>query len=243
VLFVGNASKPHKNLDNVIQAYARARQLLDFDVPLVCVGDRSSAEYKLRKRAEQLGLGDHVQLLGHVAAEALPAIYQGAALFVYPTLYEGFGLPVIEAMASGVPVITSNTSALKEIAEGYAHLVDPLDVEGMARAIARCMSDEGHRKALAGLGLKRAESFHWKRTAERTLEVYRAALADRQPSWRRRLLGRSEAPAAGPGETAAGDAAGSAPAAEAARPEKRSEPSPLGETLRVRPPLGGRRPR
>lgn len=234
VLFVGNASKPHKNLDGVIQAYARSRQLLDFDVPLVCVGDRSSAEYKLRQRAEQLGLGDHVKLLGHVASEALPAIYQGAALFLYPTLYEGFGLPVVEAMASGVPVITSNTSALKEIAEGYAHLVDPLDVEGMARAIARCMSDEGHRKALADLGLKRAESFHWKRTAERTLEVYRAALAD-QPSWRQRVLGR--------GEAAGGDAAGAAPAAEAPRADKRPEPPPLGETQRVRPPLGGRRRR
>ncbi|MEM7481636.1 MAG: glycosyltransferase family 1 protein [Acidobacteriota bacterium] len=176
VLFVGNASKKHKNLDNVIQAYARARQLHDFDAPLVCVGDRSGAEFKLRQRAEQLGIADRVHLLGHVASEALPAIYQGATLFVYPTLYEGFGLPVVEAMASGVAVITSNTSALKEVAEGYGHLVDPLDVEAMARAIARCMEDEDHRNALAKLGRRRADDFHWRRTAERTLGIYQRVI-------------------------------------------------------------------
>ncbi|MEM7048822.1 MAG: glycosyltransferase family 1 protein [Acidobacteriota bacterium] len=176
VLFVGNAAKKHKNLDNVVQAYARARRIHDFDAPLVCVGDRSGAEFKLRQRAESLGIADSVHLLGHVAAEALPAIYQGAALFVYPTLYEGFGLPVVEAMASGVAIVTSNTSSLKEIAEGYGHLVDPLDVEAMARAIARCMSDQEHREALAKLGQRRADDFHWKRTAELTLDLYRQAI-------------------------------------------------------------------
>ena len=93
LLFVGNP-KPHKNLDTVVQAYARARQLAPFDAPLICVGSRAGSEFKIRQRAEHLGLGDQVRLLGHVAQEALPAIYQGAALFLYPTLYEGFGLPV-----------------------------------------------------------------------------------------------------------------------------------------------------
>ena len=79
-------------------------------------------------------------------------------------------------MASGVPVITSNTSALKEIAEGYGHLVNPLDVDEIANAIAQCMADDDHRQALIKLGLKRADDFQWSRTAERTLEVYRAAL-------------------------------------------------------------------
>ena len=158
LLFVGNPAKKHKNLDNVVKAYARARQIHPFDAPLVCVGDRTSAGFKFLQRAAQLGIGDRVLLLGHVAPEALPAIYQGASLFLYPTLYEGFGLPVAEAMASGVPVITSNTSSLKEIAEGYSHLVDPLNVEGMAKAIAQCMADEDHRKALAKLGLRRART-------------------------------------------------------------------------------------
>ncbi len=175
LLFVGNP-KPHKNLDTVVQAYARARRLAPFDAPLVCVGSRQGSEFKIRQRAEHLGLGDQVRLLGHVAQEALPAIYQGATLFLYPTLYEGFGLPVIEAMASGVAVITSNTSALKEIAQSYAHLVDPLDIPAMAKAIAQCMADPEHLAALARLGLRRADDFHWERTARQTLGIYRSVL-------------------------------------------------------------------
>jgi glycosyltransferase involved in cell wall biosynthesis len=181
LLFVGNP-KPHKNLDNVVQAYARARRMAQFDVPLVCVGAKSGADSKIRQRAQYLGLADRVHLLGHVADELLPAIYQGATLFLYPTLYEGFGLPVVEAMASGVAVITSNTSALKEIAEGYAHLVDPLDVDGMAKAIANAMSDGDRRAALAKLGQRRAEDFRWEETAKKTLEIYRAALGAPAPS-------------------------------------------------------------
>jgi glycosyltransferase involved in cell wall biosynthesis len=175
VLFVGNPAK-RKNLDTVIKAYARARQNASFDAPLVCIGDRSGTEFKVRQRAADLGVRDQVRLLGQVAPEALPAIYQGASLFLYPTLYEGFALPVAEAMASGVAVITSNTAALKEIAEGYAHLVDPLDVEGMAAAIAHCMSDPDHRNSLAKLGLRRAEDFRWSQTARKTLEIYLAAI-------------------------------------------------------------------
>ena len=178
VLFVGNAAKPHKNLDNVVKAYGRARrQVPQFEAPLVCVGEREGVEFKIRQRAEQLGIPGAVQLLGKVPGETLPAIYQGASLFLYPTLYEGFGLPVIEAMASGVPVITSNTSALKEVGEGYAHLVDPLDVEAMADAIGTLMSDPEHRRSLAKLGRRRAEDFQWRRAAERTLEVYESAIA------------------------------------------------------------------
>lgn len=175
ILFVGNP-KPHKNLDNVIRAYARARQIAEFDADLVCVGDRSGSDFKFRQRAEQLGVSEQLRLVGHVPDEALPAIYQAATLFVFPTLYEGFGLPVIEAMASGTAVITSNTSSLKEIAEGYGHLVNPLDVDEIGRAIAQCMADEQHRDTLVKLGLKRSEEFDWKRTAEQTLGVYLSAL-------------------------------------------------------------------
>lgn len=174
-LFVGNP-KPHKNLDNVVKAFARALELGPADSRLVCVGNRESRDFKIQRRAEQLNISDRVHLLGHVDDETLRALYQGAELFLYPTLYEGFGLPVVEAMASGVPVITSNSSALKEVAEGYAQLVDPLDIEQMARAIAQCLSDPEHREALAKLGRRRAEDFRWDRTAERTLEVYEKAL-------------------------------------------------------------------
>lgn len=189
LLFVGNPEPKRKNLDTVIRAYARAREIAAFDAPLVCVGERTGSDFKVRQRAASLGVADHVRLLGKVAPEALPALYQGATLFLYPTLYEGSGLPVVEAMASGVAVITANTSALKEIAEGYAHLVDPLDVEGMAKAMAKCMSDVEHRNSLAKLGLRRAEDFRWSQTARKTLEIYLAAIdsgpsreAVRQPS-------------------------------------------------------------
>ncbi|TNF76851.1 MAG: glycosyltransferase family 1 protein, partial [Acidobacteria bacterium] len=183
LLFVGNP-KPHKNLDNVIKAYARALTISDFDADLVCVGDRSGSEFKIRQRAEQLDIGSRVRLLGHVSDDVLPAIYQGATVFLYPTLYEGFGLPVVEAMASGVAVITSSTSALKEVAEGYGHLVNPLDIEETAEAIAQCMTDPEHREALAKLGARRAEEFRWSKTAEQTLEVYMSVLQglpSRQP--------------------------------------------------------------
>ena len=175
LLFVGNP-KPHKNLDNVVKAFGRALQMRQFSADLVCVGNREGSDFKLRQRAEQLGIAERVRLVGYVPDEALPALYQGAKLFVYPTLYEGFGLPVVEAMASGTAVLTSNTSALKEIAEGYGHLVDPLDVEEIATSIAHCMADDEHRRTLARLGRKRADEFRWSRAAEQTLEVYRSAL-------------------------------------------------------------------
>ena len=181
LLFVGNP-KPHKNLDNVVQAYARARRLSSFDAPLVCVGAKSGADAKIRQRAEYLGVADRVRLLGHVADEVLPAVYQGATLFLYPTLYEGFGLPVVEAMASRVAVVTSNTSALKEISEGYARLVDPLDVPAMAEAIAELMADDDRRAALATLGARRAEDFRWEETARKTLAIYRAVLGAPAPA-------------------------------------------------------------
>lgn len=183
LLFVGNPEKAHKNLDRVVQALARALKIHPFEGNLVCVGDRGSAQFKIRQRAEQCGVAERLQFLGHVAEEALPAIYQGAMLFLYPTLYEGFGLPVVEAMASGVPVITSNTSSLKEIAEGYAHLVDPLNLDAMARAIAHCMADEKHRASLAKLGLRRSQDFRWDRTAEKTMEIYRAAMTAKETTW------------------------------------------------------------
>jgi glycosyltransferase involved in cell wall biosynthesis len=180
LLFVGNPNHPRKNLDTVVQAYARARQIASFDAPLVCIGDRAGTEFKIRQRAASLGIAGHVRLLGHIAPEALPALYQGATLFLYPTLFDGSAMPVVEAMASGVAVITSNTSALKEAAEGYTHLVDPLDIEGMAKAIAHTMSDPEHRTALARLGSRRADDFRWGQTARKTLEIYIAAIQERR---------------------------------------------------------------
>jgi glycosyltransferase involved in cell wall biosynthesis len=114
---------------------------------------------------------------GLVAEEDLPGLVTGADVLLYPTLYEGFGLPVIEAMACGTPVLTSATSALQEIAGGYAYLVDPMDVDAIARGIVALATDEKTRADFRELGRKRALDFSWDKAAERTLEVYRAALA------------------------------------------------------------------
>src|SRR5690606_2710635 len=135
-------------------AYALAQGQRPFAAPLVIVGNDPDAGVRIRLRADHLGIADQVKVLGRVDDQSLPVLYQGATLFLYPTLYEGFGLPVVEAMASGAPVVTSNSSALKEIAEGYAHLVDPLDVEAMAEAIGYCMAEPDHRSSLAKLGKK-----------------------------------------------------------------------------------------
>lgn len=180
LLFVGNP-KPHKNLDNVVRAFARVIDSDRFGGDLVCVGGRDDNQFRVVHRAESLGVADRVRLLGHVPDEALPALYQGATLLLYPTLYEGFGLPVVEAMASGIPVITSSTSSLKEIAAGHAQLVDPLDVDQISREIHRVLSDEDLYERLVAAGRRRAEKFRWRRTAEETLEIYERTIASDYP--------------------------------------------------------------
>jgi glycosyltransferase involved in cell wall biosynthesis len=108
----------------------------------------------------------------------LPDLYRGALLFVYPSLYEGFGLPVVEAMACGVPVITSNRSSLPEVAGDAALLIDPTQVEALASAIATVMNDGAMRQALRIKGLARARAFSWETVAQQTLAIYRAVGGD-----------------------------------------------------------------
>ena len=126
-----------------------------------------------------LELDSRVCRPGIVPDEDLPGLYAGADAFLYPTLYEGFGLPVVEAMASGVPVLTSSTSALQEIAGGYAYLVDPMDVDAISRGIVDLATDPSRRGEFAELGKRRARDFSWDRAAERTLQVYGEALGTR----------------------------------------------------------------
>jgi len=177
LLFVGNP-KPHKNVENLLRAYARSLELAPGETMLACVGDRDGESARLRYLCRSLGIEERVAFLGHVADDDLPALYQGSLAFLYPSLYEGFGLPVIEAMASRTAVITSTTAALREVAGGAADLVNPHDVEEIARAIARCTTSEEHRRELAEKGAARAAEFDWRATAERTLEVYREAMSE-----------------------------------------------------------------
>jgi glycosyltransferase involved in cell wall biosynthesis len=170
VLYVG-AIEPRKNLPGLMQAFriARARGLPH---ELVCVGPYGWSSRGLYGTVERLGLSRVVHFTGYVPIQDLPAIYNLAELFVFPSLYEGFGLPVIEAMACGTPVVTANTSSLQEIAGGAAETVDPLNVEALAGAIVRvAMSDEWQHD-LSARGLARAREFSWSRTARQMLAVY-----------------------------------------------------------------------
>ena len=119
-----------------------------------------------------LGLQPQPCFLDYVADEDLPALYQGAKLFLYPSFYEGFGLPVLEAMASGTPVITSRASSLPEVAGDAAAYVEAGDVAGLARALEECMNNEGLREHLRQAGKIQAQKFSWRRTAEQTLQVF-----------------------------------------------------------------------
>jgi len=116
-------------------------------------------------------------LTGRVSDERLIALYQGADLFVFPSLYEGFGLPVVEAMSCGVPVITSNRGALAEVAADAALLVDPEDPQALSAAMRRVLADSGLRAELSAAGRRRSEAFSWQKTAQATLAVYQQARA------------------------------------------------------------------
>jgi glycosyltransferase involved in cell wall biosynthesis len=177
LLFLGGA-KPHKNVQNVVRAFAEARRAGDLPHTLVLAGPMPDNPARLEALLSALELRDAVRRPGIVPEDDLPGLYAGASVFLYPTLYEGFGLPVVEAMASGVPVLTSATSALQEIAGGYAYVVDPMDVDAIAKGIRALALDEALRANFAELGRKRALDFSWDKAAERTLEVYAAVLGD-----------------------------------------------------------------
>ena len=121
------------------------------------------------------GLTDRIIFTGYVPDDDLPSWYQAATLFCYPSLYEGFGLPVLEAMACGTPVVTSRTSSIPEVTGEAAILVDPTDVPGLTRALQSILADEARQKELSAAGITRARAYSWERTAATTLDVIRDA--------------------------------------------------------------------
>ncbi len=179
LLFLGG-EKPHKNVRNVLRAFAQARRERALPHGLVLAGPMPKNRSRVEAVISALELDSRVFRPGIVPEEDLPGLFAGAEAFLYPTLYEGFGLPVVEAMASGVPVLTSSTSALQEIAGGYALLVDPMDVDSIARGIIVLATDPGRRSELVELGKRRARDFSWDRAAEQTLQIYAEALGTRR---------------------------------------------------------------
>jgi len=172
ILYLGT-NKPHKNLARLVGAFAKAKT----ERKLVLAGKEDPRYSEAHEVTKQLGLQDRVVFLGRVSEDDLPALYSGAALFVFPSLYEGFGLPLLEAMACGVPVISSSTSSLPEIAGQAAVMVDPLDLSQLARALERVLGDSNLRASMREEGLEQAAQFSWERTAVETLAVYRQVLS------------------------------------------------------------------
>jgi glycosyltransferase involved in cell wall biosynthesis len=173
VLYVG-AIEPRKNLRRLMDAFAVARKQ-GLQHELVCVGPYGWSSRDLYEHIDQLGLRRLVHFTGYVPVEDLPAIYNLGELFVFPSLYEGFGLPVVEAMACGTPVITANTSSLQEIAHDAGETVDPHSTEAITEALLRVARDADRRAFLAQRGLARAAEFSWSRTAREMLAVYQRA--------------------------------------------------------------------
>ncbi|CAN5752019.1 glycosyltransferase family 1 protein [soil metagenome] len=172
LLFVGTL-QPRKNLDGLLRAYSHVASRIDW--PLVVIGGEGWLYSPIHRLVRQLGLSNQVRFAGYVEPSELPTWYAAATIFVFPSHYEGFGLPVIEAMASGTPVITSTTSSLPEVAGDAALLVRPTSPVEIARAMLQLAEDEELGRELAGRGLDRARQYSWRRTAEETYAVYQRA--------------------------------------------------------------------
>jgi glycosyltransferase involved in cell wall biosynthesis len=178
ILYVGSI-EPRKNLLRLLQAYARLRQAVP-EWKLVIVGARNIwLSSPLIQEIDKMDLKPWVQFTGYIPESDLPALYNGADLFAFPSLYEGFGLPVLEAMRCGTPVVTSNLSSLPEVAGDAAILVDPYNVEAIAAAMLLALTEPGLAQDLQRRGLEWSKGFSWERTARQTLDVYQKVLSAR----------------------------------------------------------------
>jgi glycosyltransferase involved in cell wall biosynthesis len=174
VLYLGGLDR-RKNVSALIRAFRRA------DVPgaLAVAGRAHSGSNVMYPDLREAAAGDpRVHFIGHVSDADKPALYSAATLFVYPSLYEGFGLPPLEAMACGTPALVSDRASLPEVVGDAALAVDPLDAGALSGAIERLWADQALRRRLIAAGRRRAASFTWERTTEQTIAAYREAAGD-----------------------------------------------------------------
>jgi glycosyltransferase involved in cell wall biosynthesis len=182
VLTVGN-QQPRKNLGRLLQAWKMlAAAGRDGGSRLVIAGGHRGRRDDLAALAAALGVRDRVQFLGYVPHEHVPALYAAAAAFVFPSLYEGFGLPLLEAMACGTPVVSSNATSLPEVAGDAAVYFEPIDVSGMVSTIGAVLQDATLRAELRERGLQRAARFSWKACAKAAVAVYEEAVREHDES-------------------------------------------------------------
>jgi glycosyltransferase involved in cell wall biosynthesis len=176
LLYVGNI-KPHKNLERLIEAFQMVRRGELEHIKLLIIGDEISKYATLRRAVHRYKLHKHVRFFGFVPDATLAILYRLARVFVFPSLYEGFGLPPLEAMASGTPVITSNVSSLPEVVGDAAMLIDPYQPDAIAGAMRRVLQDERLRDDMRERGLARVREFSWGRSVKRVREIYDEVLA------------------------------------------------------------------
>ena len=169
--------EPRKNLQLALKAYASLPSILRERFPLVLVGMKGWHTADLERRLAPMVASGQVRQLGYLSREDLAVVMAGATGMVYPSVYEGFGLPPLESMSCGVPVIASNASSIPEVVGDTAILIDPADVTGLAQCMIRFMEDEELRANLASKALARSKTFTWARCADETVAVYRAAKA------------------------------------------------------------------
>ena len=171
ILFVGTMNK-RKNLVRVLKAFSNLQRDLDGNYKLVVAAKFDPRYSELIHVAEKLRITDKVLFIGYVPTEDLPPLYSGSDLFVLPSLHESFCFPVVEAMACGVPVITSNVTSLPEIAGDAAYLVDPYNIEEIKKALIKVLFDQSLRRTLIEKGLSRARRFSWETVAKRMISIY-----------------------------------------------------------------------
>jgi glycosyltransferase involved in cell wall biosynthesis len=175
ILSVGTI-QPRKNYERLIRALAALPSAFD-DVRLVIVGGRGWLQESIYQTVEALKLGERVLFPGFAEDGDLPALYSGARLAAYPSLYEGFGLPILEAMRCGTPVLSSHTSSLREVAGEAALLIDPLSVESIRDGLLQLLSDDGLCARLREAGSKQSKLFAWDDAAEKLEKLYKNLLS------------------------------------------------------------------
>ena len=171
ILYLGGFS-PRKNVKSILVAFSMIYKNLSLDYKVVIIGSSKDDHQFLNKLAQSLGIGDKVVFAGYVPYEDLPYFYNASDVFVYPSLYEGFGLPTLEAMCCGTPTITSNVSSLPEVIGDGALMINPFDTEELGKAMAQVLEDNSIKADLINRGFERSSNFNWRKTALETLKIY-----------------------------------------------------------------------
>lgn len=173
VLYIGEL-QPRKNIINILNAYAGLSYKLKQEFPLVIVGSTRDSKYTkaINETIKNLQLANHVKLLGYLEDNIIRKLYSGARVFVFPSLFEGFGLPVLEALQCGTPVITSNTTSLPEVAGDAGVLVDPEDTDEIVKVMEKILTDEDFYNNIKSRSLSQAKKFSWEKAARETIAVY-----------------------------------------------------------------------